>query len=286
MKIHAFKVEPYADSQNLEQVLAIIMREQSLRERIRVVGQIDLRMEDIRQVGQLWLMDFVRMRYDHGPGRVSPDHEVEGFDFEDDEGFGEETAALYDPATEYVLVQYNHYGVRAGVISNYLGDYNKSVVNDYTFKPKFDAQIERRLAQQGITRKLEFTIDVGRMSAEDRRQGRPVADAIQYGRRTNADKVKIEISVSGDRGRSLGQHARDSINSLKEILGANPDAVTKLKVSGKDDRDASTEVLDLIGHRLTQEFDDLTLGADLRYSRDERWRALQRAHRGWRDVLV
>ncbi|MES9874195.1 MAG: DUF6731 family protein [Candidatus Sedimenticola sp. 6PFRAG7] len=286
MKIHAFKVEKTEDSADLESVLILIEREQNLRDRIRLISQIELRAESVAQHEGIWMIDFVRIRTDHGPGRVGRDSEVEGFEFDDEEGFGEETAALFDPKSGYILIQYNHFGVRAGAIADYLSAYDGSVNNLYTFKPKYDEDVERRLLNQGLTRKVAFTLDVGRMSAQDRQRGEALSEAISYGRESGADKIKVEISVTGDRKRALADKARDGITQLRSILGQNPDAVTKLEVSGKEDRDAVTEVLDLIGHRLSAEFNDLRLGSDLRYPRTERWRALQRAKNGWQRVLT
>ncbi|MFN4056424.1 MAG: DUF6731 family protein [Alishewanella aestuarii] len=285
MKVHAYKVEFTDGSQPLEEVLQQIENEQSLRERIRLINQVELRAESITQQDGLWLMDFVRIRTSHGPGKVGRDSEVEGFEFEEEEGFGEETAALYDPATGYMLIQYNHFGVRAGAIADYFSAYDGTENNLYTFKPKYDEDVERRLLNHGITRKISFCLDVTRMSEQDRQRGRPLSEAIDYGRQNGADKIKVEISVQGERNRSLAQGALDGLTALRSILGQNPDAVTKLEVSGKENQDSVTEVLDLIAHRLSVEFNDLVLGADLRYPRDERWRALTRAKNGWRQVL-
>lgn len=285
MKVHAYKVEFTDGSQPLEEVLQQIENEQSLRERIRLINQVELRAESIAQQDGLWLMDFVRIRTSHGPGKVGRDSEVEGFEFEEEEGFGEETAALYDPTTGYILIQYNHFGVRAGAIADYFSAYDGTENNLYTFKPKYDEDVERRLLNHGITRKISFCLDVTRMSEQDRQRGRPLSEAIDYGRQNGADKIKVEISVQGERNRSLAQGALDGLAALRSILGQNPDAVTKLEVSGKENQDSVTEVLDLIAHRLSVEFNDLVLGADLRYPRDERWRALTRAKNGWRQVL-
>src|SRR5690606_19379124 len=285
MKVHAYKVEFTDGSQPLEEVLQQIENEQSLRERIRLINQVELRAESITQQDGLWLMDFVRIRTSHGPGKVGRDSEVEGFEFEEEEGVGEETAALYDPTTGYMLIQYNHFGVRAGAIADYFSAYDGTENNLYTFKPKYDEDVERRLLNHGITRKISFCLDVTRMSEQDRQRGRPLSEAIDYGRQNGADKIKVEISVQGERNRSLAQGALDGLTALRSILGQNPDAVTKLEVSGKENQDSVTEVLDLIAHRLSVEFNDLVLGADLRYPRDERWRALTRAKNGWRQVL-
>jgi len=285
MKIHAYKVESVSGSRPLEEVLRQIEGEQSLRERIRLINQVELRAESVSHQDGLWLMDFVRIRTSHGPGRVGRDSEVEGFEFDEEEGFGEETAALYDPDSGYILVQYNHFGVRAGAIADYLSAYDGTENNLYTFKPKYDEDVERRLLNHGITRKISFCLDVTRMSEQDRQRGRPLSEAIDYGRQNGADKIRIEISVQGERHRSLAQGALDSLAALRSIIGQNPDAVTKLEVSGKESQDSVTEVLDLIAHRLSIEFTDLVLGVDLRYPRDERWRALIRAKNGWRQML-
>ncbi len=286
MKVHAFKVDKQDDSAPLEDVLVLVERQANLRERIRIIRNSEIRAEAVEQRDGVWLMDFVRIRTDHGPGRVSRDAEVEGFDFDDEEGFGEETAALFDPATGYILIQYNHFGVRAASIADYLCAFNEAANNLYTFKPKYDGDVERRLLNQGITRKVAFTLDVSKMSAQDRQRGEALSEAISYGRDSGADKIKVEISVSGDRNRSLAEKARNAITSLQNIMGQNPEAVTKLEVAGKEDRDAITEVLDLIGHRLSVEFSDLQVGPDLRYPREERWTALLRARNGWHRMLT
>jgi len=285
MKVHAFKVELSDGSSSLEDVLQQIAGEVRLRERIRLVNQIELRAESIDQQDGLWLLDFVRIRTNHGPGKVGRDTEVEGFDFEDEEGFGEETAALYDPTTGYILIQYNHFGVRAGAISDYLSAFDGTTNNLYTFKPKFDEDVERRLLNQGITKKIRFSLDVTRMSAQDRQRGRALSEAIEYGRSNGADKIKVEISVQGERGRGLAQGALESLTALRNIVGQNPEAVQKLEVAGKENEDSVTEVLDLLGHRLSIEFSDMAVGNDLRYPRDERWRALIRAKNGWNRIL-
>ncbi len=65
------------------------------------------------------LVDFVKFRDTHGPGKASRIHALSDIDFAPDEYFGEETAALYVPETRWFLVQYNHYGVRSSAMAAY-----------------------------------------------------------------------------------------------------------------------------------------------------------------------
>lgn len=285
MKVHAFKVEKSEGSTDITDIFQQIEAEDSLRNRIRVINKSEIRVESIEKRNGLWYIDFVRIRTDHGPGSVTRNNPIQGFNIDEDGGFGEETAALYDPNSGYMIIQYNHFGVRAGVIAEYFSQYDKDMVNIYTLKPKFDEDVERRLMNKTITKKLAFTIDVSRMTARDRQEGQALSDALAYGHNTGADKLKIEISVSGDKGRSLGELASDGLANLKGLLGNNPDVVSKLEVSGKDDRDSATEVLDLIGQRLSLEFKNLPVGKDLRYPKDERWDALLRSKNSWNTLL-
>ncbi|HCG6534506.1 TPA: hypothetical protein NJ249_004131 [Vibrio parahaemolyticus] len=285
MKVHAFKVEKSEGSTIVTDIFQQIQAEDSLRNRIRIINKSEIRVESIEERDGLWYIDFVRIRTDHGPGNVTRNNPIRGFAIDEDGGFGEETAALYDPNSGYMLIQYNHYGVRAGIIAEYFSQYDQDMVNIYTLKPKFDEDVERRLMNKTITKKLAFTIDVSRMTARDREEGQALSDAIAYGHNTGADKIKIEISVSGDKGRSLGEMASDGLTNLKTIFGNNPDAVSRLEFSGKDDRDSATEVLDLIGQRLTKEFKNLNVGTDLRYPKEARWDALLRTKNSWNALL-
>src|SRR5690606_763530 len=199
LKIHAFKVKPFNNTVPLSEVLELFRPEDDLGTRIREVKRSEMRLEIAENRDGLWFLDFVKIRTDHGPGHVGRSVAVKGFQFEDDEGFGEETAAIYDPATDYILVEYNHHGVRAAAIQEYLSEYDVSANNVYDFLPKLDDQVERKLRDQAITKKVAFSLDLGRMTAEDRSEGRSLADAISYGRSIGAEKMKIEIAVDRDK---------------------------------------------------------------------------------------
>ncbi len=285
MKIHAFKVEKSENSSDLVDLLKTIKKQSKLKKRIRLVNKIEVRVESIKKEDGLWFIDLVRFRSDHGPGRVGENAEVQGFDFEDGESFGEETAVLYDPKTNYIIIQYNHSGVRAAAIANYFNLYKDMDNNQYSFKPKYDDDVERRLLKQGITRKLAYTLDVGKMSAADRASGQSLSSVIDYGRGEGADKIKVEISVGPHNTRGLSHTVNNAITTLKDMMVTNAESVSKFEVAGKEDKDHVTEVLDLISHRLTLEVDDVKTGTDLRFPREQRWEQLVKARKKWKTTL-
>nr|WP_320125956.1 DUF6731 family protein [uncultured Shewanella sp.] len=286
MKIHAFKVNTVNQSVPLQDVLQQIANESIISKRIRSINSSELRAEFVTQDNGLWLIDFVKIRTNHGPGKVGRNTPVEGFNFIQGQGFGEETAALYDPVSGYMLVEYNHNGVRAGLMADYFSYYDQTVANMYSLLAKFDHDVERRLQGKGITKKISYTIDISKMTAQDRQAGLALTSAIEFGTANGAKKITVEISAGGDKRSGLLGRAGDTLAQLKGLVGRDDGSVTSLKVSGKDAADSAPELLDLLGHRLTKEFTDLTLGVDLRYPRDDRFNALKRAMVGWRSVLV
>ncbi|MEH6564582.1 MAG: DUF6731 family protein [Halopseudomonas sp.] len=285
MKIHAFKVEKNDGSDDLNDVLKAIDAEQDLEKRMRLISQSEVRVDSIEYNGGLWYLDFVKFRATQGPGKARRKAQVEGFAFAKGESFGEETAAMYDPHTGYMLVQYNHAGVRGGTIERYLSEYEERSNNVYTFCPKFDTDTERRLLKKAIKKKLSFKIDVTEMDAEDIKRGVALSDAVALGRDCEAGMVTIELAAGGDKRNGLRGTVAAKLTALKDLASRNPAAVKSLKVSGKNDVDDAVEVLDLLKQRLYIQFDDIRPGADLRLPLAERWKGLDRARNGWKKLL-
>lgn len=287
MKVYAFKVEPYHDSEPLVDVLESISKVLNIKDRIRTVNGVEMRVEVIEERNNLWLLDFVKIRTDHGPGKVNRSKPIVGFQLGKDDGFGEETAAIYDPKSGYMLIQYNHNGVRHGSIEHYLSDFNEDKNNIFLLKPKLDDNIERRLMTKSITKKLSFVIDIGKLGAADKQAGRSLSEVLAIAGNVSAGRIAITLTAEQGKQTSLNENSNSVFNSLRSLLGSNPDAVKKLEYSGKDNKDSLTEVLDLIAQRLCIEFDDIPTGeADKRYPLADRWEALLKARKEWVKLLT
>lgn len=286
MKVHAYRVRRHQNSAPLEQLLRQIEVTPLVR-RDRRLGHVEVRCEAVRRRRNgTWFMDFVRLRFDHGPGRVHRSRPIRGFNLRQHEGFGEETAALYDPVSHYMLIQYNHHGVRAGKIQEYICEFVHDPPYAFELIPKYDEETERRLQRKTIFRRLDFKIATRGMNAGDRRAGIALTDAIEMGNRFGAED--ITISLSAGRGRPRGlivQSVTEALNWLRRSHGLDPDSVSRIVVTGRDAIDSETEILDLLAQRLITEFQDLPVGRDLRYPRNARWSALERARIGWGRIL-
>lgn len=284
MKIHAFRVKNLESSGDLEDLLFQINGD-DLNKRVRNIGFNDIRVENVKESKGLWYFDFGKFRDQHGPGKASKDKPTEGFDFQDGEVFCEETACLYIPKSNHLIVQYNHHGTRIGLIQSYLSSYDLN--NNYTFEmlPKYDETVEDKFRNRAATKKIVFEIDPRFLNQKDKVAGTALTQALDLGKQSDGEKVELTISAGQSRNRFLSGFIDKTAKILKKKAGENPDGITKLKVGILENIDSRMEVLDLIAHRLVCEFSDIKLGKDLRFPRAGRYKALTRAYKGWKNVL-
>lgn len=292
MMVNLFQVHHLVDDEPLENTLNAIKR-MRIADRIKLVGQRDMRLESYAaprtrdNETDYWLLDFTKLRFDNGPGKISREQPIEGFVLGEDEGFGEETGALYDPTTRHILLQYNHHGPRSASIQEYLSIVSPDITRTYEFWVQMDQTAEARLAQRQIIKKLHFKIAPPKLTPEMRRTGVSLERALELNDMVQGDT--IEVILSAGRGRLANQNIHRAIDSLKRLLRLDQegdhDAVKTLRVHAKEHIDADTDEINLIAPKLEQEIAGLVLGPDLRYTRKSRWEALIRARNGWANLL-
>lgn len=284
MKVHAFSVVRMENSGLLSDLLAQIMAD-NLSDRVRRVGYTDLRVEHITYNNRKWYIDFGKFRDQHGPGKASRITPVEGFEFANGEMFCEEAACLYVEEANHLIIQYNHHGARAGAIQNYFCYYDNNNRFNFELRPKYDSNVDRKFRNRAATKKLIFEIDPRMLDDSDREAGTALTHALDIGAQSNSERIELTISAGRQRNKFLSDFIDRTADLLKSKAEDNPDAVTKLKVGVLENLDSRMEVLDLIAHRLTQEFSNMPTGSDLRFPRESRYIALDRAYSSWQDIL-
>lgn len=287
MNVGLFTVSDFDRNTQLESALASIQR-MPLENRMKEVYRgFHMRLETIMEPNEerpYWLLDFVRLRYDHGPGRASSHAPIAGFDLAPDDGFGEETAMLYVPQSKHLFIQYNHHGTKQGALVSYLAMVNPDRVYGFEISPSLDPAVEAKLLRSDRFSRFEMSIAPGLLSAEMRNEGVAVAQALRATDGFSAPHVTVTLSVGHSKASLATAAVRDAINFVRRAVNAHDGAVSSASVIGKsvDDVDAKAEVLDLIAPRKKWEFTDLELGLDRRYTQQSRFRALERAYMGWR----
>jgi hypothetical protein len=288
MSVHLYKVHTEKGAAPLDDLLERIANDH-LVDRLRRVGPaLETRVEHVvkpKKGAPYWLLDFTRLRFEHGPGKASRTTPIQGFQLADGEGFGEETAVMYIPSSEYLLVQYNHFGVRSGSIETYFNGYDHHKPNGYTLLIEFDAETKAKLSRKNLFTRLEFQVAPAKISKEMKKLGIPLTRALEMGGDFHAETIQVSMSLGRSKNGTLNFDAvRSTVSALLRAAG-NDAGVSKLQVSGKQDPDDRIEVLDLLAPRLRLDFEDIELGSDLRFTQQSRWRALQRARAAWKEYV-
>ena len=294
IKVNLYKLTVADVASSLPDLLAQIDGD-ALVDRIRTTGRFDVRLEYIlapHSAGNdtnFWLLDFIKLRMDHGPGKVGKTTAIEGFALGDDEGFGEETSVLFDPATNYLLVQYNHHGVRGASIARYFSNYNHAdVASVYEMDIKLDDSSEAKLAAKNIITKVHFKIAPAQMTAAHRINNVSLGRALAL----NDDQSgsTVELTISANRGQNLAtRSANGLLNSLKSLMRADraqdTNVLTQFDVEAKAQLTDRAEKIDMLLPALQAVVDGVEMGPDRRYTVASRWTALIRARRGWAAIM-
>lgn len=289
MKVHLYDVRRHV-SPPIEQALNFI-HSQQLAHRMRTIGTTDIRLEachsphSATNSSPYWLLDFTNIRFKNGPGRANRTVPMTGFNLGPNDGFGEETAVLYDAHKRVLLVQYNHYGPRASGICSYINSFDPNTTHDYNLTIRINANAANKLNSKSILKKIEAKITPPKISAAMRNNGTSLTRALDMSEDIGGNTIEISISAGRARNAKLNfQKARNFISSVQQLMSIDG-AVDKLSVSGQATREATVEVIDLIEEKLEADINNLTLGTDLRYTQLSRWEGLIRARNGWSSIV-
>lgn len=285
IKIHLYHVHAAPNTPAITTVFAEAQATQ-LPQRLRMLGNNEVRLENILSPNgpenptPYWFLDMTRLRFAHGPGKASRTHPVIGFPLTVNEGFGEETAALYDPTTGYMLVQYNHYGVRAPSIRDYFSFFNAGQSREYEFRVKLDEAAEAKLAQKQIITKIRFKVAPAAMTQNQRTANVGLGQALALNDSLNGQSVEIIVSSGQKRNSMLStQNAKLIISGLRSLLSLNGNLVERFEVSGKGSAEDRAEAIDMLSPKFEKKIDGIVMGPDRRYTQLSRWNALLSARK-------
>ncbi|MDX8398987.1 MAG: DUF6731 family protein [Gallionellaceae bacterium] len=252
--------------------------------RERMIGKQPFRLEDAvppTKTSPFWLLDLSKRRYEGGPGKASKDTPVKSFKMGAGFGFAEETAALFDPYSGFVIVQYNHYGPRAGAIAEYFSSYDLASPNFYEFQLQLSPNAQARLNNKKVFTRIKLTVAPAMLTDAYRKNNISLVNSLsaqlnEFG----GDTVSIEVSLN--RGSNTSLKIRNKLKALLCMANEEQDAVSAMVITGRDDIDQRLDPVDLIHERLETPIKDMPLDEGLRYPKEARFLALQRAYNGWK----
>lgn len=291
MTIYPFTVSEDNNSEPFRNILLDLMEEEQSRRNKPCMGTDFMRIQDIEQrtIGsdnrEVFLMDFIRIRMTHGPAKGGLDTPIVGFDLESDEGFCEESGALYIPSFNLFVAQYNHAGIKSNRMIEYISDFYHDRRTSFRIDPVIRSDIRERLRSKDIITKFEIKMRPDMITDEDRRNNRSVAFAAQSAEIAEAAYVSL-ILGSERRGELNSNVLKKATKWVLEKIADQPEAIEKACINGKENELDPAETLDLLNYRIHSKA-EIQPGIDKRFPREDRWNALMRSFQEWkREGLV
>ena len=196
---------------------------------------------------------FLRIRMDSLPPIVKADGTVRPLNLEIDDGLGEYIALAIHPDINVVSIQRNRLALSTNNIISYIKYFcDKNI--DISLLPILKQDALVKFNSMGVLRKFRFKV-----------AGTNDLSFLKNIKISTSEKLKLEdyfaepnidITVSVGRSNSeLEPRHRSLINSLLQVFSLTKDQniVKKIIVSGKEDEESDTEMVDLIRDRLSFE---------------------------------
>lgn len=167
-----------------------------------------------------------------------------------------------------------------------MADYLAHFVNDapvlLELIPKIDEDIHAKLQTKGIVTKIDIAVAPKKLSDAEFRAGASLGQAAQLLKGVDADQIEILISTRR-RQRGLDISIPGLESWINRLRAADKRTVRAARVTIKENSFSAPEVLDILNQRVTTD-EEIKPGTDRRYPQSDRWKALQRAHQGWKSL--
>ena len=281
--IYLFDVEWSSKTQPLSDTLKEfegISLDQRWRSEIRL-DHIELSTADAAgKLPDRYHLNFTKRR-DIGPGKLGDAMPISSIQLEQDEDFGEETAALYVPSKKMLLVLHNQNGIGATRMMSYLNalDPGSSRHFDYVATVQLDATAAGKLHDMDQLKSVDVTVKVDALQASGDNVSMSLAQATKE---AGAQKISLRMQAKGTRKdpKFLAlKIANDFIKSMQQ----RSDDVSVLRVKGRESMDESSDqVIDLLKHKVKLSYRTTELEVkNHRYTEKSKRQLLDKALRQW-----
>lgn len=261
---------PQAEQRSFELILNGINGFQG-ESRVFNTEQYPVRLQSITSRGGYYIGDIAKIRMNDIPDKMKLSGETEAIDLEDDQGLGEVTSFIFNPALNLLVLLRNRYAVSATGFAHYVQN-KGSVHGELILRPILEPSALQKLARMGIVKKFELGVTAPGNAQIYRDLGlQPLAvlDLMDA-----APKVNIDISLMMDRDKqrtfSIANVCRTAMNLLSQNTN---NEITKLVVSGMDNPDEPRQVVDLLEEVMVEK-EDIILRNQRRISDSDRHHAL------------
>lgn len=243
-----------------------------LRRRAKLVNDKVRRIENYELAKDFWLLNFVTAEFS-GPGRTATDAPTEPIELASDENFAHETAMLYDPRHQIVLLESGVGGMGAGAIRQYFSSFIEG--STFRFALRVDEEASARARRFQEIRRMEYRVAVGPPSAIDEQAGMGAINSFA----SLHDANEVTVVVKAERSKSSSLSLGHVLSTLGNLIGNRDEHhVTGLKVYGRENEDDRLEEINLF-FPTTKSEKNLQVDENARKIMHElRWNALREIH--------
>ncbi|WP_026736133.1 DUF6731 family protein [Fischerella sp. PCC 9605] len=232
---------------------------------------------------QTWEGEIVRLRMDNIPVKANLAGKIEDFKLADDEGIGEQSAFIYHPATNILLLQSNKHGVSPGNFARYFELMIGSNTSLY-IDPVIQLDALQRLEKMKTVKKLNISIAALENMSVFENYG--LEEFANLTTAYQAPAIDIEFKVSRSKKSSLSlEKVRNATTSLLRISNQNQSQVKKIRISGSSDDDDSLYV-DLLKDKMRESIQIQASKSQRNIPYLERQKALRNAWEKRKDEIL
>lgn len=282
MHVHLYQLTEEKSLPHLAMLLGQLVN-QPLKDRICQIGYQEFRLDEAIQPDRhwpVWRISICKFRSE-GPGRAKRNTPSQGINLDEDEDFTEDTAILFNPASKMMVMQYNHYGPRAGSIIDYFNAWTGNNSAVYTLAPKLNPNVQARLQSKQQFTRVAFKVAPSKITDEWKRNNVALTTMLEdQANLWEGEWITVVVSLDA-RDPQATLSVRNKLRSLIGLSHESRDAVKILKISGRDQAGLRVDPIDLLAERLERTYNGLPLESR-RIALSDRWKALHDAYERWR----
>jgi hypothetical protein len=232
-------------------------------------SSVTVRLQALSKSVSYWQGDMLRIRMDESPRKAKLDGSIEDIPFDDDEGLGENTAFLYSPMTNTLVVHEHRGGVPMSRFQRYCKDLG--AVQNVEFSPILRPEAIQRIAQMKNISKLEVRlagINAAQALRDSNRATKPLLETMDV---LSAPKANITLAVQ-KKGHRL-KNIVTFINGLMRLDDGRNERVRKIQVFGEEEDGEDLQIVDVFQDRMV-ELRQVELGESKRLADSQRYTAV------------
>lgn len=256
-----------------------------LDQRVRQIGTHRIRLDEVTSVAQAngavnWHLKFTKFRDDIWPGVSNFAAPAKDLELNDDEYLSEETLVVFSTYQNRLVIQYNHFGVRASAVKEYLNAVLQNP-NGYSLSPVLTNEALQKYESKQIVTAVSATIEGVTEADIAFMEGTSLEAALSKSVQSQVNSFEFKFAVDA---RVKKNHVnRDWVTRLVEGIRNRGGDNDKLSVTAKAHEDDAVEVIDLLESRKATHFDAATIDrtAGRRFDSPQLFQLLEQSMRDW-----